>query len=78
MFVTVKLFGTVRRLSQPDTPGLWQGHIPPGSQIIDLIKILGTKENEIAAATINGEISPLDSTIPENATIVLVTPMGGG
>ncbi len=76
--VTVKLFGTLRRLSQAETPGLWQGSIPDGTCISDLITMLGTKEAEVAAASLNGVVVPLDTGIPDEATIMLVTPVGGG
>ncbi len=78
MLVKVKLFGTLRRLSDKDTPGLWQGEIPEGIRIYDLIEILGTKEAEVAAAALNGEPCGLDSIIPAEAVITLVTPFGGG
>lgn len=76
--VTVKLYGTLRRLSQPETPGLWQGNIPDGTRISDLITLLGTKEAEVAAASLNGSVVPFDFIIPGEATIMLVTPVGGG
>ncbi len=78
MFVTVKLFGTVRRLSQPETPGLWQGDIPEGSTVQDLINLLGAPEGEVAAAAVNGETVPFDTPIPDRATVLLVTNVNGG
>ncbi len=78
MHVTVKLFGTLRRLSLKETPGLWQGEIPEHTRVLDLINLLGTKEAEIAAAMINGEPCQLDSEITDGAAVILVTPFGGG
>jgi molybdopterin converting factor small subunit len=78
MFVRVKLFGTLRRLSQPETPGLWQGEIPSGSRISDLLKIINSGLSEANAAAINGQPSSFDAEIPDGAEVVLVTPMGGG
>lgn len=78
MHLTVKLYGTLRRLSNPDTPGLWQGDVPEGLRIRGLIEFLGTREEEIAAATRNGRPCSLDEIIQEGDVIVLVTPFGGG
>jgi sulfur carrier protein ThiS len=78
MFVKVKLYGTLRRLSNPDTPGLWQGEIRQGTTLRDLIAILGTREEEVAAAAIGDQVYPLETVIPEGAVVVLVTPVGGG
>jgi sulfur carrier protein ThiS len=78
MFVTVKLFGTLRRLSQKETPGYWRGEIPERSRIVDLITLLGTVEAEVAAAAINGEPYPLEAEIPDGAVVILVTPVNGG
>ena len=78
MLIEVKLYGTLRRLSNKETPGLWQGEVPAGIRIYDLIRILGTKEAEVAAAAMNGEPCELDVVIPAGAVITLVTPFGGG
>jgi sulfur carrier protein ThiS len=78
MDVTVKLYGTLRRLSPKDTPGVWCGEIPPGSTLLELIAQLGAPEEEVAAAAINGEPLPLDTVIPKNATVTLVTHVNGG
>lgn len=78
MNVNVKLYGTLRRFSQPDTPGLWRGEIPPQTTIEGLVNLLGATSSEVSNAMINGEICPLDTEIPDGAAIILVTPMGGG
>ncbi len=78
MFVTVKLFGTLRRLSQEGTPGYWIGEIPEHATIIDLLTILGTSDKEAVRAAINKKVCPFDNEISENDEITLVTNMGGG
>jgi sulfur carrier protein ThiS len=78
MRVQVKLFGTLRRLSRPGTPGLWTGDIPERSTIRDLLAILGTSDKELAAASINGELVDLDAPILRDAQVTMVTPVGGG
>lgn len=76
--INVKLYGTLRRLSQKDTPGLWQGELLPKSNIYDLIAIIGTTPLEVAAACINGDVCPFDAEIPDGAEVILVTYMGAG
>lgn len=78
MNVTIKLYGTLRRFSDPATPGVWQGEIPAASTLRQLVDLLGAPEEEVAAAAINGETLPLDAVIPENATVMLVTNVNGG
>jgi sulfur carrier protein ThiS len=77
-YIRVKLYGTLRRLSVEGTPGLWQGEIPDGMNVLELITLLGTREAEVATAAIDGVAVPLDAEIPDNATVTLVTPVGGG
>ena len=78
IFVKVKLYGTLRRFSQPETPGFWQGEITNNSNIADVIQIIGSTVEEVAGATINGEFVSFDSEVPDGAEIKLVTPIGGG
>lgn len=78
MFVKVKLYGTTRRLSLPETPGRWQGELPPGTTIAELIQILGSSTAELSNVMMNGQICSLDKEIEEGAEILFVTPMGGG
>ena len=78
MQVTVKLFGTLRRLSGKETPGLWQGEVPDGTTILALIGILGTVEAEVAAAAIDGQPAALETEIPPGGVVILVTPVNGG
>jgi sulfur carrier protein ThiS len=78
MFLKVKLYGTLRRLSQLETPGLWQGEVPDGITIFNLIEYLGTRPEEVAAATINRVPCSLETIIQDGDEIILVTPFGGG
>lgn len=78
MQVTVKLFGTLRRFSNPETPGVWVGEIPEGSTIEDLLDLFGTSERELAAVSINDQNVEINAVIPGDAVIILVTPFGGG
>jgi len=78
MKVQVDLYGTLRRFSQPQTPGLWLGELFQGASIHDLIEKIGTSEREVAVASINGHVCPFDTKIPDGAKVILVTNMGGG
>jgi sulfur carrier protein ThiS len=78
MQVHVRLYGTLRRFSAKGTPGIWEGELPAGATLLDLIRHLGSSEGEVAAAALDGKPAPLDSPIPDGAEVVLVTPMGGG
>ncbi|MBD3309247.1 hypothetical protein GF339_22790 [candidate division KSB3 bacterium] len=78
MTVTIRLYGTLRRFSQPDTPGCWHGDVPAGTTIQGLMRQIGVPEREVAAASLNGSVCPFETEIPPDATILLVTPIGAG
>ncbi len=78
MHVKVKLYGTLRRLSQKEKPGIWEGEIPFEMTAMDLIYFLGTTEKEIANASINHIVCPLSQSLHEGDEIVLVPNIGGG
>lgn len=78
MEVRVHLYGTLRRFSQPGTPGFWVGNLPEGSTILHVIEQIGAEPREVAAAAINDRHCPLDTPIPPEAEVLLVTHIGGG
>lgn len=78
MYVRVRLYGALRRLSQPETRGLWQGEIPPGTTIEALIRLLGTQPGEVYVASIDGQLHPFDAEVPDGAEVILAPPVGGG
>ena len=78
MTIQVKLYGSLSRFSQPVTPGTWQGDIPLGSKLQDLIAQISIPEKEIWIAAINGASSPFDTEIPEGAKVIIVTARGSG
>jgi sulfur carrier protein ThiS len=78
MKVRVKLFGTLRRLSLPETPGRWEGEVPDGTTVQEMLRLLGAGKYECNAAAINGEPVELNAEIPPDVEITVVTPMGGG
>jgi sulfur carrier protein ThiS len=78
MKVHVHLYGTLRRFSDPDTPGIWSGELPSQATIRDLLQVIGTSDREVSAAAINGKTCPFDTQLSEGLKIVLVTPIGAG
>ena len=72
MKVQVHLYGTLRRFSQPQTPGLWLGEVSQRISIRELIKQIGATEREVAVASINGQACPFEVEIPEGAKVILV------
>jgi molybdopterin converting factor small subunit len=78
MHVRVRLYGTLRRLAQPATPGRWEGEIPPGTQIEGLIRLLGTLPGEVYVASIDGVLQPFTAEVPAGAEVILAPPVGGG
>ncbi len=78
MHVRVRLFGSLRRLSQPQTQGLWQGEVPLGTTIEELILMLGTVPGEVYVASINGQLVDFESAIPDGAEVILAPAVGGG
>ena len=78
MIVRLRLYGTLRRFSSPETPGLWTGDVSPESTIADVLAVIGIDPRELAGASSRGQLQPLDAKVPEDADVVLVTPIGGG
>ena len=78
MIVTARLFGTLHRFASPGSPGQWRGNLPSGSTVRDVVRAIGAEEREVAAAALNGVMMPLDTTVPPDADLLLVTLMGGG
>ena len=78
MKIRVVLHGNLARYGAPGTPGEWAGELPAGSSLRDLIRLLGIKDGEAAAATINGTLKGLDSPVPDGARVLLLPWMAGG
>ena len=76
--IKARLYGTLRRFSNPDTPGTWAGTIPAHMNIRDFLRLLGTTPEEISSAVMNGEVCALETEIEDGAELILVTPVGGG
>jgi len=44
----------------------------------EIIAAIGIQEREVSAAALNGILCSLDDIVSEGASLLLVTPMGGG
>jgi sulfur carrier protein ThiS len=78
MFVRVRLYDTLRRFSNTNDRGIWEGEISEGSNIKELIKIIGIEEREIACAAIDKKVVPFDAVLKDNDKVMLVTNINGG
>lgn len=78
MYIRVKLYDTLRRLSNTPDRGIWEGDLPENCSIIDLIEQIGTREGEVACAAINKQVVPLDTILQAGDEVVLVTNISGG
>jgi sulfur carrier protein ThiS len=78
MQITVKLYGSLRRFSLPDMPGLWVGEVKDGMTVAGFLEFIGTTDREIAAAAINDHVVSQDTRLSDGDLLVLVTPVGGG
>ncbi len=78
MKVNVVFHGALRRYAAAGTPGEWTGEIADGSNLRDLIRVIGLRDGEVAAATINGSLKGLDAPIPPGARVLLLPWMSGG
>ena len=78
MNVHVQLYGTLRRYSLPETPGRWSGELPDGATIEELLAEIGISPNEIAGASVDGQLRPLHWKLSADVAVTLVTPVGGG
>ena len=78
MNVKVRLFGTLNRFSDPDTPGFRKMDVPGGCSAADLIKMLKAKDKEVVAAVINGKTCPFDRKLQKGDEVYLLTALGGG
>jgi sulfur carrier protein ThiS len=78
MRICARLFGTARRHSIAGKPGIWEGELPEGATVADLIISIGSSQREIVAASVDGISVSFDTVISESMDIVLVTAVGGG
>ena len=78
MVVLLRLYGTLRRFSSPESPGRWSGEVPEGSTIEVALQQLGIPPAEVAGASVDDQLRPMDWKIEHDSVITLVTPVGGG
>ena len=77
METVVHLFGSLRRLSRPDTPGQTRVRLPAGSDIRDLLRRMQIEEKIVMASAVNGRACTLEKKIMETDEVYLITQLGG-
>lgn len=78
MKIEVKLLGTLRKYSYPNSPGRVQVDLPSNSKVIDLIARITERNTEVVACAINGHTRKLDTVIRDGDKVILLTKLGGG
>lgn len=78
MFVTVKLYDTLRRLSNSEDRGIWQGEVPDNCDIGQLIELIGSTRIEVAFAARNNKRISFSEMLVEDDVVALVTNVNGG
>lgn len=78
MNVTVKLLGTLRKFSHPDSPGELKIDLPSDSTVADLINRIIKGKATVVACAINGRTRNLDTVICEGDEVILLSKLGGG
>ena len=78
MKVTVKLLGTLRKFSHPDTPGRTTVDLPGGSTVNELVARIIKGRATVVACAINGRTRKLDTVISEGDEVILLSKLGGG
>ncbi|HKZ08723.1 MAG TPA: MoaD/ThiS family protein [Methylomirabilota bacterium] len=76
--VNATLFASLRR-RRPDVPdGPQRVALPAGATLADLLDALGLARDLDVAAAVNGDLAAPDTVLPDNADVILMTPMEGG
>jgi molybdopterin converting factor small subunit len=76
--VTVKLLGSLRNFSQPDSPGKMTVDVPSGSTVHDLALQIVESRAPVVACAINGHSRRLDTVINDGDEVILLSKLGGG
>ena len=58
MIVHLRLYGTLRRFSLPETPGRWSGEVPEGAMIEVVLQQLDIPPAEVAGASVGDQFGP--------------------
>ena len=76
--VRVTLFASLRR-RRPDMPdGPLRVELPAGATLADLLVALGLEASLDVSAAVNGDLAAHDTSLPDAAEVILMTPMEGG
>ena len=78
MKIDVKLFGTLRKYSNPESPGRLQVNLPVNSTVTDLVDRIVERRGEVVVCAINGHTQRLNTVIHDGDEVVLLNRLGGG
>ncbi|GMQ78610.1 MAG: hypothetical protein BMS9Abin02_1132 [Anaerolineae bacterium] len=82
MKVVVKLHGVLRKHRPKDIPGgrhqLFELKLNDGTQIKELVSLLGIESGMVAGSAVNGEVTSDDSQLYDADEVSLFPPVAGG
>lgn len=78
MNVTVKLLGTLRKFSHPDTPGRLSVELPENTTVAELVERVVQRRAPVVACAVNGYTRKMNTVISDGDEVVLLSKLGGG
>ena len=78
MTVKVKLLGTLRKYSPPDSPGEVTVDVPSGTTVSDLAQRIVKSRAPVLACAVNGRTRRLNTVVNEGDEVILLSKLGGG
>ena len=78
MNITVKLLGTLREYSHPDTPGQLHVDLPENTTVAQMVEQIIQRRAPVVACAINGHTRKLDAVLSDGDEVFLLSKLGGG
>jgi molybdopterin converting factor small subunit len=78
LIVEVKLLGTLRKYSPPDTAGKVKLDVPSGSTVSDVAHRIVSSRAPVVACAVNGHTRKLNTVVNEGDEVILLSKLGGG
>jgi molybdopterin converting factor small subunit len=76
--VKIKLLGTLRKYSPPDSPDEVMIDVPSGSTVSDLAHRIVKSRAPVVACAINGHTRKLNTVVNDGDEVILLSKLGGG
>ena len=76
--VSVTFFAGFRRFLPPGAEGPQRYALPPPGRVGDLLDLIGIDTSADATVAVNGEIATPDTPLPDDAEVMILSPMEGG